>query len=355
MVKVNPYLRNWTCIFPDGGREDFLRLDMNENPEGLPQDFVDECYAKMNGSFLARYPDIGALLDTLSEYHGIPRAYFCVSDGLEMAIKYLFECFVSPGSNIVMFYPTSAMYGVYARMFGAVHKEVAIPSDFSLPIDEMISRIDSDTSMVVLLSPNNPVGGAPDEESVRRVIEAAKKNNALVVIDEAYHYFCDTSYLKLAIEYDNVIVLRTFSKLFSLAACRVGYAVGNHALIDVMYKARPTFETNAVGLFFANEILKRKDLIDNLIREEREGRNFLLNTLKERGYDVYNGEGNYALWKPHIKPLEIEKLLKREKVLIKTYENDLLRDYIRVSTGSKRIMEEFLRIYLRLDVVSDGT
>lgn len=349
MVKVNPYLRELTRVFPVGDREYFLRLDMNENPEGLPQDFVEECFAKINGNFLARYPDINALLNTLSEYHGISKNCFCISDGSEMMMKYLFEGFVTPKSNIVTFAPTFAMYGVYARMFGALHREVPIDYDFVLPIEEMLSQIDKDTSMVVLLSPNNPVGGVPDEASVRRVIKAAREHDALVVIDEAYHYFCNVSYLKLTMEYDNVIVLRTFSKLFSLAACRVGYAVGNPALIDILYKARPTFDTNAVGLFFANEILQNKDLIQNLITTEREGREFLLTELRKLGYAPYDGKGNYVLWKPKLQPPEIAKLLQQEKILIKTYGNALLKGYIRVSTGSKSVMEKFLRMYQKID------
>lgn len=351
MVKVNPVLERLQRIFPEGVRGDFLRLDMNENPEGLPENFVAEVRAKITPAFLATYPETDALLVALSAYHHLPMDRFSLTDGSEMAIKHVFEVFALPGTQVVTVAPSFAMYEVYCQMFGVTYQGVPIGEDLTFPTEDFLAAIGKDTSLVVLLSPNNPAGGVLPRAEVERIIRKAAEHDAVVVIDEAYHYFCEVSYLDLAKRYDNVVVLRTFSKLFSLAGLRLGYAVSRPEIVAYLNRMRPTFEANSVALLFGEALLRRPDIIEALIQTEKEGRLYLMEALTRAGYEPrHDHGGNFILVKPKKRPREVEAALKERKILIKTYgENHLLRDYIRISTGSQCVMEIFMVAFLAVD------
>ena len=351
MVKINPVLEKLTRVFPEGGRGDFLRLDMNENPEGLPADFVAEIRAKITPAFLATYPEPDRLLAALAAYHHLPEDRFSLTDGSEMAIKHVFEVFALPGTQVVTVTPSFAMYEVYCEMFGVTHQGVPLGEDLAFPTEAFLGAIGQDTSLVVLLSPNNPAGGLLPRDEVERIIRKAAEHDAVVVIDEAYHYFCEVSYLELVERYDNVVVLRTFSKLFSLAGLRLGYAVSRPEIVDYLNRVRPTFETNSVALLFGEALLRRPDIIESLIQTEKEGRLYLMGALARAGYEPrHDHGGNFVLVKPKKCSREVEAALKERKILVKTYGNKhLLRDYIRISTGSRRVMEKFVAAFLDID------
>ena len=351
MVKINPVLETLTRVFPEGGRGDFLRLDMNENPEGLPVDFVEEVCAKITPAFLATYPEPDGFLAALAAYHHLPENRFSLTDGSEMAIKHVFEVFALPGTQVVTVAPSFAMYEVYCAMFGVTHRGVPIGEDLAFPTEDFLAAIGQDTSIVVLLSPNNPAGGVLSRSAVERIIKKAAEHDAVVVIDEAYHYFCEVSYLELAERYDNVVVLRTFSKLFSLAGLRLGYAVSRPEIVAYLNRMRPTFEANSVALLFGEALLRRPDIIKALIQTEKEGRLYLMEALTRAGYEPrHDHGGNFVLMKPKKCSREVEAALKERKILVKTYgDKNLLRDYIRISTGSRRVMEKFVAAFFAVE------
>ena len=133
MTKINQGIKELVRIFPEGGRKAYLRLDMNENPEGIPKDFVEEVKEQITPEFLATYPEPQEMTAALAEYHHISEDCFALSDGSEMAIKHVFEVFAVPGSNVVTVTPSFAMYGVFCSMYGVEHRAVAIGEDFRFP------------------------------------------------------------------------------------------------------------------------------------------------------------------------------------------------------------------------------
>lgn len=351
MVKINPVLEKLTRVFSEGGRGDFLRLDMNENPEGLPADFVAEVRAKITPAFLATYPEPDRLLAALAAYHHLPEDRFSLTDGSEMAIKHVFEVFALPGTQVVTVTPSFAMYEVYCEMFGVKHRGVPLREDLVFPTEDFLAAIGQDTSLVVLLSPNNPAGGVLSREAVERIIKKAAEYDAVVLIDEAYHYFCEVSYLDLAERFENVVVLRTFSKLFSLAGLRLGYAVSRPEIVDYLNRVRPTFEANSVALLFGEALLRRLDIIESLIKTEKEGRQYLMDALARSGYDPrHDHGGNFVLVKPNLPPKVVEAAMRAQGILIKTYGKEhLLGEYIRISTGNRQAMERFMTAFLKAE------
>lgn len=347
---INPLIENLERKYPSGNRTSILRLDMNENPGGLPETFVENIKQEITSEFLSTYPDKEPLITSLANFHNIEKNCIAVTDGSEMALKYIFEAFSKPGNYFVSVIPTFEMYAVYANMYGLKHKAVKIDSQFQIDIDALLHSIDDETSIVSLLNPNNPIGRPYTDEEFKLIADKTREVGALLIIDEAYHYFYKHTQLPLLEEYNHIVILRTFSKLFSIAACRIGYAISSPTIIKMINNVRPTFDTNSIALLFANHIINNKSLLDKLIEEELEGRLYLIDALKIAGYEPISDGGNYITFKPKINAQVLaDKLLKEWNIAIKTSGYDILKDYIRVTTGSIRYMKEFINALLSLD------
>ncbi|WP_217596226.1 histidinol-phosphate transaminase [Cohnella sp. GbtcB17] len=338
---VNEYIKDLYRVKFHEDRGNVLRLDMNESPEGLPLDFVEDVKRQITPEFLATYPQKDRLVRKVSEHIGLQSDQITITNGSDEAMRLAFQCFGEHGKKVITVTPTFEMYGVYAAMFGMEHVTVAYNVDFTIPVEQLLSEINEATGIVVILNPNSPIGMTYTESEARAIIEKAGTVGALVVIDEAYHYFYGYTFMPLIEQYNNVIMLRTFSKLCAIAGLRVGYAAGNAQLIDYMEKAESTFNVSNVGLLFAEEILKRPDLMEAQREAEAEGRIWLSEQLRKAGYHVLALEGNFILFKPRGIARDVVAALKEKGVWIRDYSSGILAGYLRISTGHVDSMRTF--------------
>lgn len=346
---INPYLEKIQRIKDHEDRAEFLCLDMNENPEGLPTDFVEEVTKKIDARLIASYPRKDALQELIACQENVDFNNVSITNGSDEAIKLIYETFTHKGASVVMVSPTFEMYRVYAEMFGLAIKQISYTKDFMVSTEQIAKEIDDDTDIVVLLNPNSPIGGTYSDDELERIILKAREHNALVCIDEAYYPFGVETKVDFIKKYNNVVVLRTFSKLYSMAGLRVGYAVGSKRIIKYMENAEGSYNVNVIGLLFAEELLKRPFMMKRLLETEEEGKAYLAAKLKEYNYEYMGQYGNYVLIKPNREPKEIAALLRKEKVLIKTYGNELLKDWIRVTTANIESMKIFFDAFIRID------
>lgn len=346
---INESIKNLYRVKFHDERGDALRLDMNENPGGLPFAFVEEVKRKLTPEYLSTYPEKDRLVNLIAEHNNIQPNSVTVTNGSDEAMGLAFRCFGKPASNLVTVAPTFEMYGVYAGMNGLEHKTVDYKDDFTLDVKALIDAIDSSTSMVVILNPNSPIGVVYSEAEARAIIKKARAVGAVVLIDEAYHYFYKRTFIPFITEYDNVLVLRTFSKICSIAGLRIGYALGNPELIDVLERAESTFNVNSVGVLFAEEILKNPRIIEEQRIAEEDGRKWLTKTLTASGYKALSLEGNFVLFKPSMPSGDVVAALKERNIWTRDYSRGILAGYLRVSTGEKRFMERFWEEFEALD------
>ncbi|CEN31580.1 histidinol-phosphate aminotransferase [[Clostridium] sordellii] len=349
MYYINPEIKNLYRTRYKESRKKFLRLDMNENPEGIPKEFLEEVLNEITPEYLAMYPETDTLIDLLAKLLKVSDSDICLTNGSDDAMRLSFEVFGEPGKNVISVSPSFEMYSVYAKMYGMNHSKVLYNEKFEVKVEDMLNLIDQDTSIVVMLNPNSPVGNNWNEEQIRMVIEKAKINGAIVIIDEAYYQFYPTSFINLLNEYDNVMIFRTFSKLFSIAGCRIGYIVSNENIINMIKNASPTYSINSVAIKFAEKILENPYITKNLIYTEKQGREYLISKLESKGYEFYNNGANYILIKSKKTPTEVFENLKNKNILIKTYSNPILEKWIRVTTGSISTMERFWREFEKID------
>ncbi|MDD6794692.1 MAG: histidinol-phosphate transaminase [Clostridiaceae bacterium] len=323
---VNEDIKNTERVFPMQGRYGYHRYDMNENPEGLPKEFVDSVLKEITPEFLSIYPEPDRFVKKYAKFVGVDFENVLTTNGSDMAIRYLLETFGEKGKEVVTVAPSFEMYWVNCNILGLKHVPVSYESDLTITADKICAAITDDTRIVVLLNPNNPVGNVYSEEEARQIIDKASSVGAVVIIDEAYHYFYDKTFINFAKERDNVIVLRTFSKLFSIAACRLGMIISNPEIIHYVRNARLTFDANAIALLFAERILDNPDIIEGLIKTEKEGKKYILDELRNNGYECRDCMGNFIFVTPKREAKVVsDELEKEKKVLVHPYGNELLK------------------------------
>lgn len=347
---VNKNIQDTPRVFPMQGRGEYHRYDANENPEGLPAEFVNSVLRDLTPEYLAMYPEPERFISKYANYIGVDKDNVYCTNGSDHGIRVLLEIFGEPGKEVVTVSPTFEIYWVCCSLLGLKHKPVQYCDDFTLPIENILNAITLDTRVVVLLNPNSPIGNLYTEEEVQRVIDKSKEVGAVVILDEAYHYFYEKTFLPFVSSNDNVLLLRTFSKLMSIAGCRVGMVVGNKDIIHWVRNSRLAYEVNSVGLLFAERILDQPQMISELIEKEKEGKAYLVGELEKEGYWYMDCHGNYVLIRPKHDAHEISRRLATEKkTLVHPYGNAMMKDMIRVTVGSVDAMRFFVKVFFEVD------
>lgn len=338
-------------IFDQNSREGYLRLDLNENPGGLPEEFIRDVLNEVTPEFVSKYPETLAFTEKLAAFLGTDIEHICLVNGSSEGIRNVIEAYSSPNGKIVGVTPSYAMFEVYSKMYGRKFVPVEYTKDLQMPAENIISALSPDVELLILVNPNNPVGNVYSEDEMDSILAAAKKNEITVLIDEAYIYFYPNSFIKHALEEEHIFVTRTFSKLFSLAGCRLGYVVGWPEGIKMVQKLCTPHNVNAFSMKFAEKILDTDGMLDGMIARQKEGKKFLTDSLSEHGYEFNAQEGNFIFIKPNTDADIVVKRMKEEKkILIKSYSGiGMLGNCLRVSTGEKEYMERFTRALYEVD------
>lgn len=331
-------------------RMDHMRLDMNEGVPGLPESFVRAVLGEIDSGVLSAYPEYGNLVEKLAERNGIEPENICLSNGSDAAIKYLFDAFISSGDRVLLTDPTFAMYPVYCQMYGAVAESVEFSDDFSFPLEKFLDSISGNVKMVVIVNPNNPTGTALSKKDIEKIILKAALNDTMVVVDEAYFYYYPETMIEYIKKYPNLVVLRTFSKLLGMASLRLGYAAAGPEIIESLHKVKSTYDVNGVSVLFAERLLDRQDIIDQMIFSANSGKSYLQERLSSEKIEVRAGNANFILVKCGARMEEIASKLEKRKILVSHgFRQSFLKDYLRITVADIGQMtlfaEQFLDIW----------
>ena len=351
MYYIDPNIRELVRIFDQNKREGNLRLDLNENPGGLPRKFIEEALRNIQPEFLSQYPETLEFTQTLAAYLNTDIEHLCLVNGSAEGIRYVIEAFTAPGGTIVGVSPSYAMFEVYSAMYGRTFIPVHYTEDLQMPVERILDAMHPDVQLLILLNPNNPMGNVYSNEEMEQLLRAARENEITVLIDEAYHYFYPKTFINYALNEEHIFVTRTFSKLFSLAGCRLGYVAGWPEGIALVQKLCTPHNVNAFAMYFAEHIIQTEGMIESLAEKQAKGKQYLKNALDRYGYRYQCGEGNFIFIQPKTDAAEIVRKMKEEKrILIKTYSGiGFLGNCLRVTTGETVYMEQFMNALLDLD------
>lgn len=351
MYYLDKNIKDLVRIFDQNERKDYLRLDLNENPGGLSQEFINETLKSVTPQFVAQYPETLHFTEVIAEHIETDISHICITNGSAEAIRYVIQAFTSVDGRIVGVVPSYFMFQVYSEMYGRNFVKVPYNDNLSISIDNIIKELTDETQMLILLNPNNPMGNVYSDEEFETLFKICQEKEITLLIDEAYHYFYPKTFIKYALNNRRVLVTRTFSKLFSIAGCRLGYVCGHPEDIKYVQKFCTPHNTNAFAMLFAEKILTTPGMLDELIKKFNGGRNYLIEALDKNGYRHKGEAGNFIFIEPKTNAATIVNRMKAEKkILIKVYPNvGEFGNCLRVSIGEKQYMEKFMNALLELD------
>lgn len=318
-----------------------IKLASNENPFGPSPRAAAAAAAALREAQL--YPDGGyfALRQKLATRHGIGMDQFIIGSGSNEVIELLGHAFLRPGVEAVMHQSAFIVYKLVTLLFGARPVEVPL-AGMRQDLRSLAAAVTERTRLVFLASPANPLGAANTAEEIAELV-ATLPSHVVLVLDEAYAEYLDSPPdLRPAIAAGRkVVCLRTFSKIYGLAALRVGYGYGAPELIALLQRARQPFNVNGVGATAAAAALDDAEFVERCRRANRVGLEELEAGFRRLGVEYVPGQGNFLLARVGDGSRAFE-VLQRRGVITRPVKPYGLPEWLRVSVGTAEQNQRFL-------------
>jgi len=315
------------CLIPE---DKIAVLSRNENPYG-PSPNV---WKALKDVPLNRYPDPRPFMKALSNYTGYPKENIVAGAGLDEVITNIVRLFLGQGDRALIPVPTYNLYGLAARLCGAL--PIYRPR---LPCFEVDQDVPEGIKMIFLCTPNNPTGNSLSEKSARAIAESAK---GIVFLDEAYAEFAESNLLKLVRDYDNLVVGRTLSKAFGLAGMRLGYAVAPEWIAEQYRRIAPLFSISSLSLVAGVAALQdlgyMKESVSKIVGERERMR---------RRIEAFPSEGNFLYIQTRERSNLVAERLLCQGIVVRDCSNfpGAGEHCLRVSVGTPEQNDRFLDAY----------
>jgi histidinol-phosphate aminotransferase len=279
------------------GLDRIIKLASNENPYGYSKQVKQALIAEMDQ--LAIYPD-GASMDLraeLANFLGVKGEELVFGNGSDELVMLTSRAYLQPGTNTVMATPTFSVYKTTSTVEGADVIEVPL-KDGVHDLDQMLAKINDQTRVVWICNPNNPSGTINTEPEIISFLKRVP-STAVVVLDEAYNeYVTDKAYpetIKWIHDFPNLLILRTFSKIYGLAGLRIGYGIASPDIIDKINRVREPFNTNKLAQRAAIAAIRDQEFVQMCKEANALGREQLYKAFDELGLSYYPSQGNFVL------------------------------------------------------------
>lgn len=336
---IRPTIQRMRGYVPGEQPQDqpYIKLNSNENPYP-PSPRVREALQHAIGGDLRLYPDPVAnrLRDTAAAVYGLRREQILVGNGSDDLLTMLMRTCVGPGDRVAYPVPTYTLYDELVTMQDGDIIRVPFPEDFSLPPQ----LGESNAKLTILCHPNAPSGTLP---SLAQIEGLAQRVRGMLVIDEAYIDFAEETALSLVHKYDHVVILRTFSKSFSLAGMRIGLAFGHPDFMRELMKVKDSYNVNRLSIVAAVAALEDYAWMRQHVDTIRTTRARLSTALRELGYVVYDSHANFVLArKPGVSQEPIYQGLKAHGILIRYFSTPALADCLRITVGTDAEIDQLV-------------
>ncbi len=276
---------------------EIIRMDTNTSPF-LPKSVV-AISKKLTRIPVNEYPDTSyfELRNAFSSYCGMSADNFVVTNGADEALDIISKTVVEPNDEVMIPTPTYSMFRIVSEIMGAKVVAIRRKPDFKLDIEEIRKRKTGRTKIIFLCSPNNPTGNSVSHEEMKSIIESCGEDVA-VVVDEAYFEFSGHTISDLALTHDNVLVVRTLSKAFSMAGARVGYIIAHKNSVGNLNIVRPPNSLSVISLDLAIDALRNTSSMRTNVRTIVKEREKCIRIMhKNKGLEVFPSEANFILFR----------------------------------------------------------
>ncbi len=316
---------------------DAIRLDTNTNVLGSNPAALE--FLKKGFDGLDGYPNTysDGLREALADLYGLERENFVAGSGSDEMIDVCFKTFTEWGDLSTIPIPSYTLYDYFITMNGGRTSFVDLTEDFQLDVDAMLR---TKPKLMLVPSPNNPTGNS---FRIKDIEEILSKFDGIMVVDEAYAEYADESMIRRVNEFDNLIVLRTFSKAYAMAALRVGYAVSNLNVAGMMNCVKIPYSLNKISEGAATAAVKDQDFIKRSVAMVKEQRPYLSAGLRKLGFEPYPSDANFIMAKAPIDHEVLVKGLKEKGVLIRDFGSKRrTENCIRTTVGTKELNDILL-------------
>ena len=329
---------------------DILKLASNENPLGPSPLALEAIHKSLGEGHL--YPDTSCyeLRRKLSDLMGIPKDCLCVGNGTTELIYLIGVAFLDVGDTFIMSEASFIMGKIVAQIMNANLIQIPL-KDFQHDLETIQKAVSFDTKIVYLDNPMNPIGSMKGRGDIERFMERVP-NDVIVVFDEAYYEYVNNGDYPDTLQYinegKNVIVLRTFSKLFGLAGLRVGYCAAQKEFIKALKKVSPPFSVNRLAQMGALAALGDADHIQKTKDINESGKAFLYQKLKDMSLFYIPSETNFVTFDVKTDAVQIAEELQKEGVIIRPLTMYGKPTFLRVTVGTLEQNQKFIEIFRRL-------
>ncbi len=314
-----------------------LRLDTNTNVLGTnpaAERFIREQRIDLN-DYPVTYSD--NLRCALAELYGLDMNNFAAGSGSDEMLDVLFKTFTEWKDDCLVPYPSYSLYDYFAQMNGGKVVYSELDDSFQLDVEDIIS---SKAKIVILASPNNPTGNSFRQKDVEEVIEGFK---GIVVVDEAYGEYSESSMIPKVDEFENMVVIRTFSKAYAMAALRIGYAVANKDLAEMMNSVKIPYSLNSLSEGAAIAAVKDQEFIKRSREMVLRERPKLASGLSKLGFEPFPSDANFILARSPVDHAAFTEALKNKGILIRDFgSRRRMENCVRFTVGTEEMNTELL-------------
>lgn len=319
-----------------------IKLNTNENPYPPSPRFA-RLLEEMQSGDLRLYPDpdAGSLVNAIADYHGLSPDQVFVGVGSDDVLAMAFLTFFHSSKPILFPDVTYSFYDVWADLFGIPYERPALKADFTIAPEDYYRE----NGGVVFPNPNAPTGIALELPAIQDILD--HNRDCVAIVDEAYVDFGADSALSLIDRYDNLLVVRTFSKSRSLAGLRVGYAMGNPLLIKYLNDVKFSFNSytmNQPSLYLGSRAMEDEAYFQETLRKIVNTREWAKEELKKLGFVFTDSKTNFLFARhPDYPAREIFEALREADIFVRYFDKDRIRDYLRITVGSQEEMDALIR------------
>lgn len=346
MFQLNEKVKNLTPYEPISGTYE-IRLDANESFLTVPEEIENEMVEALKNTALNRYPDPMAtkLVNGFAKYFKVDANCVTAGNGSDEIISVIMNAFLQKGDKILTLEPDFSMYRFYAEIAECESVKYQKNDDLNVDIDEVIALANAEKVRIVIFSnPCNPTSQIIKKDDVRKLINSV---DSLVVLDEAYMDFAENESLLNEFEnYDNLIILKTCSKALGSAALRLGFAVANKTLTNVIRAVKSPYNVNSVSQALGEVLFAHPDYIDEcietVIKSKEELYSAILNIKSDKIERVYESHTNFVFLKVK-NAKEVFEKMKSRGIIIRN-----MGEYLRITAGTKYENEKMLATLQRI-------
>lgn len=327
------------------GKDTVYKLSFNENPLGPSPKAVEAMQKALLDLNLYPSSNGEAVISRLAEKEGVQKENLILSNGADEMIVMVAQTFLEPGDEVVMPHITFVQYLASAHLMGATPVLAPMKDDLGVDLDAILARITPATKLVFLCNPNNPTGVAIPADELRAFVDKVPEN-VLVVIDEAYHeYAVDPEYrtsVDMVGQGKNVFVIRTFSKIYSLAAARIGYGMGPSAIVDAINHVRPPFNVNSIAQAGALASLDDTAHVTESQAINQQGKELITRLFDELGMKHLPSNTNFVCVDTGKDSTWMFEQLAERGVIVRNLAGYGMNTSLRVSIGKPEEMQAFV-------------